>query len=105
MTISYEWRGPFGNGEVNVLHAEGFGHRVLDEDWVAQLERHSLGWVTARDGGTLVGFLNLAWDGAVHAFILDTLTASTHARQGIGTRARGRRGGAGPAGQVRVAPR
>ena len=85
MTISYEWRGPFGNDEVNILHAEGFGHRVLDDDWVAQVERHSLGWVTARDGGTLVGFLNVAWDGAVHAFILDTLTASTHARQGIGS--------------------
>jgi GNAT superfamily N-acetyltransferase len=85
MNISYEWRGRFGNDEVNALHAEGFGHRVLEDDWVAQLDRHSLGWVTARDGETLVGFVNVAWDGAVHAFILDTLTASTHARQGIGT--------------------
>ena len=85
MTIAYAWRGPFTNDEVNRLHAEGFGHRVLDDDWVAQVERHSLGWVTARDGAALVGFVNVAWDGGVHAFILDTLTASSHARQGIGT--------------------
>ncbi len=85
MTISYEWRGEFTNDEVNRLHAEGFHHRVLEDDWVGQLDRHSLGWVTARDGEALVGFVNVAWDGAVHAFILDTLTAQTHARQGIGT--------------------
>jgi len=85
MTVDYEWRGAVLNQEVNRLHAEGFGHRVLDDDWVGQLERHSLGWVTARDGDVLVGFVNVAWDGAVHAFLLDTLTAATHARQGIGT--------------------
>ena len=85
MTVLYEWRGALTNGEINQLHAEGFEHRVLDDDWVAQLEHHSLGWVTARDGGKLVGFVNVAWDGAVHAFLLDTLTAATHARQGIGT--------------------
>ncbi len=84
MTISYKWRGPLANHEINHLHAEGFEHRVLEDDWVAQLERHSLGWVTARDGATLVGFVNVAWDGAVHAFVLDTLTAASHARHGIG---------------------
>jgi GNAT superfamily N-acetyltransferase len=87
MTITYAWRGPFSNAELNPLHAEGFDHRVLDDDdWVGQVERHSLGWVTARDGETLVGFVNVAWDGGVHAFLLDTLVAGTHARQGIGTR-------------------
>ena len=69
------------------LHAEGFGRRVFDDaDWVGQVDRHSLGWVVARDGATLVGFVNVAWDGGVHAFVLDTLTAASHARQGIGTR-------------------
>ena len=37
------------------------------------------------DGEALVGFVNVAWDGGVHAFILDTLTAATQARRGIGT--------------------
>jgi GNAT superfamily N-acetyltransferase len=85
VTITYEWRGPFENAELNALHAEGFGHGVLDDDWRDQVERHSLGWVCARDGTDLVGFVNVAWDGAVHAFVLDTLVASPARRQGIGT--------------------
>jgi ribosomal protein S18 acetylase RimI-like enzyme len=84
--ISYAWRGQVGNPELNALHAEGFGHRVLDDGWQAQLAAHSLGWVCARDGGDLVGFVNVAWDGGVHAFILDTLVAAAAQRQGIGTR-------------------
>jgi GNAT superfamily N-acetyltransferase len=58
---------------------------VLDIDWRAQVERHSLGWVCATDGGgRLVGFLNVAWDGGVHAFVLDTLVESSLRRIGIG---------------------
>lgn len=86
MEIIYAWRGRFTNPEVNALHAEGFGHRVLDDDWQAQLDRHSLGWVCARDDERLVGFVNVAWDGAVHAFILDTVVSETARHQGIGTR-------------------
>ncbi len=56
MTISYEWRGEFGNAELNALHAEGFGHRVLTDDWRNQLREHSLGWVCARRAGDLAGF-------------------------------------------------
>jgi GNAT superfamily N-acetyltransferase len=85
VTITYEWRGSFENAEVNALHAEGFGHRVLDDDWRGQVERHSLGWVCARDGTDLVGFVNVAWDGGVHAFVLDTLVAPRARRRGIGT--------------------
>ncbi len=84
MTITYAWRGDFDNHALNVLHAEGFDHRVLDDDWHAQLERHSLGWVCAHEGGVLVGFVNVAWDGAVHAFVLDTLVAANARRRGVG---------------------
>jgi len=83
--ISYEWRGHFENAEVNVLHAEGFGHRLLADDWLAQVSSHSLGWVCARDGGELAGFVNVAWDGGVHAFILDTLVAARAQHRGVGT--------------------
>jgi GNAT superfamily N-acetyltransferase len=85
MTITYEWRGEFANPELNALHAEGFDHRVLDDDWWAQVNRHSLGWVCARDGGELVGFVNVPWDGGMHAFVLDTLVAARARRHGIGT--------------------
>ena len=82
--VDYSWRGPFANADVNALHAEGFGHRLLDDDWVAQVERYSLGWVTAVEGGELVGFVNVAWDGGVHAFLLDTVVRADHRRTGIG---------------------
>ena len=85
MTIDYKWRGDFDNADVNALHAEGFNHKVLDDDWKRQLEEHSLGWVCARDGVRLVGFVNVAWDGAVHAFVIDTLVTADAQRQGIGT--------------------
>ena len=86
MTISYEWRGEFVNDEVNALHAEGFGHRVLADDWRAQVCAHSLGWVCARHDGELAGFVNVPWDGGVHAFILDTMVAAQARHRGVGTR-------------------
>jgi GNAT superfamily N-acetyltransferase len=85
MTIMYEWRGSFNNAELNALHAEGFDHEPLTYDWLAQVERHSLGWVCARDGGELVGFVNVAWDGGSHAFVLDTLVTARVRRGGVGT--------------------
>ncbi|MFC9748326.1 GNAT family N-acetyltransferase [Streptomyces niveus] len=84
MTITYEWRGDFENAAVNALHAEGFGHRTLDIDWLAQVRRHSLGWVCAWRGSWLVGFVNVAWDGGVHAFVLDTMVSGDLRRAGVG---------------------
>jgi GNAT superfamily N-acetyltransferase len=85
MSVRYAWRGEFENVAVNALHAEGFGHALLQDDWRGQVERHSLGWVCAWDGDELVGFVNVAWDGAVHAFLLDTLVTAGARRKGVGT--------------------
>jgi GNAT superfamily N-acetyltransferase len=85
MEISCRWRGAIDDAALNALHAEGFGHPVLDIGWSAQLHRHSLGWVCALGDDRLVGFVNVAWDGGVHAFVLDTLVAADHRRAGIGT--------------------
>ena len=86
MALTYAWRGDFDNAELNALHAEAFDHRVLDDDWRRQVREHSLGWVCARGGDELVGFVNVAWDGGVHAFVLDTMVTVRVARQGVGTR-------------------
>ncbi len=86
MSETVLWRGAFTNEEANELHAEAFHHRVLPIDWASLVRAHSLGWVTARDGDRLVGFVNVAWDGDVHAFLLDTMVAASHRRRGIGTR-------------------
>lgn len=78
-----EWRGAFGNAEVNALHAECFEHRILVDDWWSQVNRFSLGWVCSRRLEKLVGFVNIAWDGGVHAFVLDTMVSPDLQRQGI----------------------
>ncbi len=84
MPMSYSWRDVFNNDAVNALHAEAFNHRVLNDDWWAQVNRHSLGWVCAKDREDLVGFLNVIWDGGVHAFLLDTMVTAMFQRRGIG---------------------
>ncbi len=85
MDVRYEWRATFTNADLNALYAEGFAHAVLDIDWRGQVESHSLGWVCATvDGRRLVGFVKVAWDGGVHAFVLDTLVERGARRSGIG---------------------
>ena len=87
MTIDYTWRGPFTDDELEPIHADAFDRPMLAEPgWRKQVGAHSLGWVTARDGaGALVGFVNVAWDGGVHAFVLDTVVAAAWRRRGIAT--------------------
>jgi GNAT superfamily N-acetyltransferase len=83
--ITYAWRDRFNNEALSSLHAEAFQHRVFNDDWWAQVNRHSLGWVCAKDADNLVGFVNVAWDGALHAFILDTVVADAYRHRGIAT--------------------
>ena len=88
MAVTYEWRASFDNVELNELHAEAFETRVFDEtewNWVDQVHRHSLGWVVARDGNRLIGFVNVLWDGMVHAWLQDTMVAQHARRRGVGT--------------------
>src|SRR5690349_7598393 len=80
--------GTFGNTEVNELHAEAFATRVFDEsewNWSDLVERHSLGWVVARDGEQLVGFVNVLGDGLVHAWIQDVMVAVAARGESVGT--------------------
>ena len=73
---------------MNALHAEAFGARLftaVEWDWQSLVAQHSLGWVVARDDNRLVGFVNVIWDGCVHAWIQDTTVASGSRGEGIGT--------------------
>ena len=95
VTVVFAWRDPFTNVEVNQLHAEAFDTRLFDEsewNWRELTARHSLGWVTARRGQELVGFVNVVWDGLVHAWIQDVMVAaaSRHRRIGVGLVSRAR---------------
>ena len=84
--ITYKWRGPVTDPELDALHAEAFDHPHIPIAWTTQLTQNSLGWVTARDpDDALLGFVKVIWDGDAHAFLLDTMTTSKAHRQGIGT--------------------
>lgn len=86
MTVTYEWRGDVDGAALDALHAEGFGGPPAPtSDRVGQLRRHSLGWVCASEAGRLVGFVNVAWDGGAHAFLLDTVVARHCRGRGVGT--------------------
>ncbi|WP_431034418.1 GNAT family N-acetyltransferase [Streptomyces sp. P6-2-1] len=79
------WRTPVEDDELRALLAEAFGGAPA-AGLVARLARHSLGWAGARDvTGRLVGFVNVAWDGGAHAFLLDTAVARSHRRRGLGS--------------------
>ncbi len=89
MVAELSWRGEFTTREVNELHAEAFSTRVFSDEewnWDRLVRRHSLGWVTARDGGRLVGFVNVPWDGLVHAWLQDVMVAADARHSGIGRR-------------------
>ncbi len=69
------------------LHAAAFGYLPEPAD-VLQWERvfaRSLCWVTAHHSEQLMGFVNVAWDGGIHAFLLDTAVHPDWARRGVGT--------------------
>lgn len=81
--ITYEWRGELSDPEmVDLVESHGGNAEV---GWWDQVRGHSLGWVSARDNRLLVGFVNVAWDGSDHAFLIDTKTRTSHQRRGIGT--------------------
>jgi GNAT superfamily N-acetyltransferase len=80
--ISYRTSEPVDGDALNALMAGAWpDHALMDPD---VLRRFSAGWVCAYDGDLLVGFVNVAWDGATHFFLLDTTVAPLHQRRGIG---------------------
>jgi uncharacterized protein (DUF1697 family)/GNAT superfamily N-acetyltransferase len=81
--IEYKVSPPVSNQELNALFAEAWPGARQDVDFGSALRR-SLGYVCAYRGNELVGFVNVAWDGGVHAFLLDTTVRSDRRRQGIG---------------------
>src|SRR5690349_8540939 len=82
--IDFRWRHPLTDDEMVELVRSHGGNAVAG--WWDQIRPHSLGWMTARLGdGTLIGFVNVAWDGGDHAFLLDTKVATSYQRRGVAT--------------------
>jgi ribosomal protein S18 acetylase RimI-like enzyme len=83
--IAFLWRGTLEDEELVDLVASHGG--VSEHGWWSRVSPHSLGWVTARStDGMLVGFVNVAWDGSGHAFLIDTKTRGSYQRRRIGVR-------------------
>jgi GNAT superfamily N-acetyltransferase len=81
--LDFIWRDPITDEEMVEL-VRSHGGQPTNGRW-AKISQHSLGWVGGRDSaGVLVGFVNVAWDGGDHAFLIDTKTRGTHQRRGIG---------------------
>ena len=82
--VRFAWRGDANDDELVTLTESCGG--AAQAGWWDRIRPHSLGWVTARVGdGALVGFVNVAWDGCDHAFLIDTKVRPDHQRRGIGT--------------------
>jgi GNAT superfamily N-acetyltransferase len=59
---------------------------LWSEDELARILERSLCHACAYSGDRLVGYVNVAWDGGVHAFLLDPTVHPDFRRQGIATR-------------------
>ncbi len=77
-------RGGVADDELSALHGRAFGRPGPATPWQRRLEQHSLTWVLAVAGERLVGFVNVAWDGGAHAFLLDTVVDPADQGQGTG---------------------
>jgi GNAT superfamily N-acetyltransferase len=77
-------RPPLTDAELHALFAAAWpGYRQVPSGPVLA---RSLTWVAARSGERLVGFVNVATDGGIHAFLLDTADHPDWQRRGIGRR-------------------
>ena len=81
--IRYERDPPLSSHDLDDLLRPGLAESE-GSDHGKVLER-SLLWICAYDGERLVGFCHLAWDGGVHAFLLDPTVREGYRRRGIGT--------------------
>jgi len=68
--LTYLISPPVTNDGLNTLFAAAWsGHSPTD---FSPVLNRSLAFVCAYHSSRLIGFVNLAWDGGIHAFVLDT---------------------------------
>lgn len=81
-TVSYRVSPQVSEDELNELFAASWE----DHSWTefSPVLEHALAFVCAYQDEHLVGFVNLVWDRAMHAFILDTTVHPGLRRRGVG---------------------
>ena len=81
--VSCRIRAPLDGETLDTLFTAAWGAPKPSYDRVLA---RSFTWVTAMCGTQLVGFVNVAWDGGVHFFLLDTTVHPAWRGMGIGRR-------------------
>ena len=77
-------RPPLTDAELNTLFAAAWPrYRPMP---FGPVLRRSLTWIAAHADDRLVGFVNVATDGGLHAFVLDTTVHPGWRRRGLGRR-------------------
>lgn len=82
--VDYHISPSISNAALNKLFTSTW-HDHTEADFAPILQR-SLVYVCAYAHEELVGFVNVAWDGGIHAFLLDTTVHPTFQRRGISVR-------------------
>jgi GNAT superfamily N-acetyltransferase len=77
-------RGDVADDDLSGLHARAFRQPGSRTPSRQRLELHSLTWILALEDEQLVGFVNVAWDGGAHAFLLDTTVDPAMQGNGVG---------------------
>lgn len=92
MTIEYRLSPPLDNEALNALFSVGWPswQRAPDTSNWQPVLKQSLVYICAFDAERLIGFVNVAWDGRDHAFILDTRVDPDYRMRGIGKELVGR---------------
>jgi GNAT superfamily N-acetyltransferase len=80
--ISYRISPAITNEQLNALFDVAWPDNVWS-DFGPVLSR-SLAYICAYQQDRLIGFVNVAWDGGIHAFLLDTTVHPEFQRHGIG---------------------
>ncbi len=80
--ITYYERSPLGAQAMTDLFAAAWGGSGQMD--VTRFARYSLTYIAAFAGETQIGFVNVVWDGGIHAFLLDTTVHPAYQRHGIG---------------------
>jgi GNAT superfamily N-acetyltransferase len=80
--IDYRISPPLGDIILNRLFASAWPDHQ-EREFQGVLAR-SLTYVAAFEENELVGFVHVAWDGGVHAFLLDPTVTPSHRHHGIG---------------------
>src|SRR5215831_9390400 len=83
MAIEYRINPGITNAELDQLYLVSWPNHRAPYDFRQELE-HALAYVCAYDGDDLIGFVRLAWDGGVHAFLLEPTVRPDFRRRGIG---------------------